>query len=262
MASRCRSASWARSTSAGPSAAHLVGLLKQVQPQGPYRLAGWSFGGSLAYEVATCLEASGEVVEFLGLVDARLPTGPVDGAPEASGIEVVISLAAGDLEEIERARAALGHLPADASFEDQLDALKARAGDLFPAQAATVRQFDVQEVRRWLLHWRSNVRAMHGAAHQPIKASLNLFAVAPSAAAFGPWLEWDALLPRSQIVSTRMPGAHHDVVLEPHMRGPSLGFQPFEALAHLLYRQEKSTWGFRQVLILCTESGKRDCLSG
>jgi amino acid adenylation domain-containing protein len=40
-----------------------------VQPVGPYRFAGWSGGGLIAYEMAHQLLAQGESVEFLGLID-------------------------------------------------------------------------------------------------------------------------------------------------------------------------------------------------
>jgi polyketide synthase 13 len=49
-----------------------------VQPEGPYRLAGWSFGGSLAFEAACQLQAAGAEVELLTMIDTvrpRLPEG-------------------------------------------------------------------------------------------------------------------------------------------------------------------------------------------
>nr|WP_042179964.1 type I polyketide synthase [Kibdelosporangium sp. MJ126-NF4]CEL14126.1 Malonyl CoA-acyl carrier protein transacylase [Kibdelosporangium sp. MJ126-NF4]CTQ88493.1 Malonyl CoA-acyl carrier protein transacylase (EC 2.3.1.39) [Kibdelosporangium sp. MJ126-NF4] len=51
----------------------LLPQLRRIQPQGPYRLVGWSFGGFLAYEAAQQLTAAGEQVELLGLVDPILP---------------------------------------------------------------------------------------------------------------------------------------------------------------------------------------------
>ncbi|MGZ4135154.1 MAG: non-ribosomal peptide synthetase, partial [Tumebacillaceae bacterium] len=45
--------------------------IRQVAPQGPYRLAGWSLGGTVVYEMARRLEAQGEQVEFLGLIDVH-----------------------------------------------------------------------------------------------------------------------------------------------------------------------------------------------
>jgi amino acid adenylation domain-containing protein len=46
--------------------------LRQVQPHGPYRLAGWSLGGVIALALAHRLERAGETVAYLGLVDSVL----------------------------------------------------------------------------------------------------------------------------------------------------------------------------------------------
>ncbi|WP_103343982.1 amino acid adenylation domain-containing protein [Amycolatopsis sp. CA-126428] len=46
--------------------------LRRVQPHGPYALAGWSYGGNVAYAMALRLEAEGEEIEFLGPIDARV----------------------------------------------------------------------------------------------------------------------------------------------------------------------------------------------
>jgi amino acid adenylation domain-containing protein len=43
--------------------------LQALQPEGPYYLAGASFGGTLAYAIAQQLLAQGETVAFLGLID-------------------------------------------------------------------------------------------------------------------------------------------------------------------------------------------------
>ncbi|SCL26474.1 amino acid adenylation domain-containing protein [Micromonospora inyonensis] len=52
-----------------------------IQPTGPYLLAGWSFGGTLAHQVAVALRAGGAEVALLVLLDAR-PGG--DGPYEAT----------------------------------------------------------------------------------------------------------------------------------------------------------------------------------
>jgi amino acid adenylation domain-containing protein len=44
----------------------------QVQPEGPYQLAGWSFGGTVALEMAQQLQKRGGSVAFLGIIDTRL----------------------------------------------------------------------------------------------------------------------------------------------------------------------------------------------
>jgi len=54
-------------------AASAVALIREVQPQGPYHLAGYSSGGVLAYAIAEQLQSVGEAVAFLGLIDTLRP---------------------------------------------------------------------------------------------------------------------------------------------------------------------------------------------
>lgn len=55
-------------------AAHYVQQIRTLQPTGPYLLIGASFGGMVAFEMAQQLQAQGQSVDFLGLLDTRLPT--------------------------------------------------------------------------------------------------------------------------------------------------------------------------------------------
>jgi thioesterase domain-containing protein len=47
--------------------------IRRVQPAGPYRLGGWSLGGIVSFEMARRLEAQGETVSLLALLDAVAP---------------------------------------------------------------------------------------------------------------------------------------------------------------------------------------------
>lgn len=51
-------------------AASALASITRLQPRGPYLLAGYSYGGLVAFEVAQRLQASGASVRFLGLIDA------------------------------------------------------------------------------------------------------------------------------------------------------------------------------------------------
>jgi thioesterase domain-containing protein len=51
-------------------AAEYVNRIRQVQPAGPYHLLGWSFGGLVAHAIATQLQAIGEKVALLALLDS------------------------------------------------------------------------------------------------------------------------------------------------------------------------------------------------
>lgn len=43
-----------------------VAAIREKQPQGPYAVAGYSYGGAVAFEIAKVLEAEGERVDFVG----------------------------------------------------------------------------------------------------------------------------------------------------------------------------------------------------
>jgi amino acid adenylation domain-containing protein/non-ribosomal peptide synthase protein (TIGR01720 family) len=51
-------------------AARYVAEIRRVQPRGPYRILGWSFGGMVAHEMAAQLEAAGQRVELLAMLDS------------------------------------------------------------------------------------------------------------------------------------------------------------------------------------------------
>lgn len=52
-------------------AAFYLTEIRKIQPTGPYYLLGYSFGGTVAYEMAQQLRAVGEKIELLGMLDAR-----------------------------------------------------------------------------------------------------------------------------------------------------------------------------------------------
>jgi amino acid adenylation domain-containing protein len=52
-------------------ASYYVSEIRKIQPQGPYFLLGYSFGGTVAFEIAQQLHALGQRVEMLGMLDTR-----------------------------------------------------------------------------------------------------------------------------------------------------------------------------------------------
>ncbi|CDY78875.1 Siderophore biosynthesis non-ribosomal peptide synthetase modules @ Bacillibactin synthetase component F [Caballeronia glathei] len=78
----------------------MLPLIRKIQPEGPYRIAGWSFGGMVAYEIGLQLLAQGETVSFIGLldssatIDVALPDGntvtsrPRDGSYDSRPVAV------------------------------------------------------------------------------------------------------------------------------------------------------------------------------
>src|SRR6185437_13747756 len=58
-------------------AADYLQAIRRKQAHGPYVLAGYSFGGFVAYEMARQLMAVGESVRFLGIIDTSKASEPV-----------------------------------------------------------------------------------------------------------------------------------------------------------------------------------------
>jgi len=59
-------------TSVEQMAASYIEAILSVQEKGPYRLAGYSFGGLVAFEMARRLRQRGEEIGWLGLIDAEV----------------------------------------------------------------------------------------------------------------------------------------------------------------------------------------------
>ncbi|MFD8438477.1 amino acid adenylation domain-containing protein [Streptomyces microflavus] len=51
-------------------ASHYASRIREVQPEGPYRLLGWSTGGIIAHAIAAVLQEADQEVELLAILDA------------------------------------------------------------------------------------------------------------------------------------------------------------------------------------------------
>ncbi|MCU0285418.1 MAG: AMP-binding protein [Acidobacteria bacterium] len=56
-------------------AADYIRKIKKVQPQGPYYIAGWSLGGTIAFEIVHQLEKMNDAIAFFSLIDSIGPRG-------------------------------------------------------------------------------------------------------------------------------------------------------------------------------------------
>ncbi|HTQ78615.1 MAG TPA: amino acid adenylation domain-containing protein, partial [Thermoanaerobaculia bacterium] len=144
-------------------AASYVAAIRTVQPEGPYRLGGWSFGGLVAVEMARQLEQDGQSVD-LALID---PTSPGSGeAAELDEISTLLLLAQ-DLSglgggKIQLAPADLAGLPSEA----RLDLLLTRAQESGALPAGT----DPAQLRRLVELFKTNLEAAF-AYRAPVLAS-------------------------------------------------------------------------------------------
>jgi thioesterase domain-containing protein len=184
-----------------------VEAVRRARPRGPYALAGWSFGGFVAYEMARQLRLAGEDVSLLALLDTA--TG-VDGPPEvADDAQILGDLLDGALpvavEELRR----LGALDAQLAHVLAL----ARQRGLLPAGV------DLRSARRLVEVYRASHRAALGFTPQPLPGRLTLFRAEQPA---GPLVElarrdptygWGSLAAEVEIRSVL--GRHENLVRRP-----------------------------------------------
>jgi len=81
--------------SVGSIARRHVAAMRKVQPNGPYQLAGHSFGGLVVFEMAHQLEAAGEEVRLLAILDSFPPDPALHPQPEEQGLVQRLKTVAG-----------------------------------------------------------------------------------------------------------------------------------------------------------------------
>jgi amino acid adenylation domain-containing protein len=192
-------------------ATRLVRMIREVQPSGPYRVAGWSFGGVLAYEVASQLIGRDEMVEFVGMFDsyhpARAGAGPHDVAQEHALL--LHALRMGE--------------PADASLRAEPDEASVATGDAdletfvtrCHEQGLLPGHVTVEEARQMRDRVRINQHALREYSPQPLPVAVHLFPAQQSA---DPELSrgWRATLPATQLRVTPVPGTHTSMMRPPN----------------------------------------------
>ncbi|HEX2252229.1 MAG TPA: thioesterase domain-containing protein, partial [Thermoanaerobaculia bacterium] len=199
--------------------------VREVQPDGPYRLAGWSFGGVVAYEMARQLRAAGEDVELLAVIDGELPEppaatagpgGPEPAAPGAAPLELDplerLTLLVRDLE-------GLGGVPlrldTDAlrrlAPERRLAAVleHAQAAGALPAGAAP------EQLLRLGRIYDANLHALLRYRPEPYPGRLTFVRPAGRPAAELAAARWAGLAAGVDIVA--VPGNHYTILREPQV---------------------------------------------
>ncbi|WP_257454347.1 non-ribosomal peptide synthetase [Archangium lipolyticum] len=179
--------------------------IQTVQPHGPYRLIGYSYGGYPALGVAAALEAAGERVELLAMldtltfdtIDAIAPT-RVDPALLVAEEFTVLD------EELKRELAPL-------SPEAKWDLVAARAR----AKGTAASHFEGKDLARlWRILGEVLVPQVRGWKVPSVRAKLLLFR-AESSAAQDETLGWGKHLPREQLEVVTLPGGHFSALQKP-----------------------------------------------
>ncbi len=202
-------------------AAHYVDEIRRVQPDGPYRLGGWSFGGLAAFEMARQLAGQGEEVAVLAVLDTApgLPVEEPDaGASSSAGEDDTLWLLT-IAEYVRGLRGADLRLTAEqlAPLAPE-ERLRAFVDRLRTAGIVHAGEDGLAQLRRLLRVFRASVRAFRGYRPVPYPGPVTLFRAAGAAfdPALGRDLGWGSFTPRPVEVH-ELPGDHVTLMAEPNV---------------------------------------------
>ena len=201
-------------------AADYVAALRTVQPAGPYRIGGWSLGGIVAFEMARQLQAEGETIATLALIDCLAPSllgeelheRPARGASQAGGNDNPPGK-----RDIMNTLEDLCRTGTEGELKDSFETAR-REGFLPP-------EVGPQEFKSWLRGCQARIKAARDYDPQPFAGRIILFktnedetnALSPeSAEGFDDALGWSELATEGLEVYT-VPGSHQQMILEPYV---------------------------------------------
>jgi surfactin family lipopeptide synthetase C len=183
-------------------AAHYIEAIRALQAEGPYYLAGWSMGGMLAYEMALQLQAAGQRVGLVALLDTQA-TVYHDGSPEPiSDEKALLDLFEALMPGSDEAFSAL-------SFDEKLEFILQQAKKNF----SLPQSLGVEQVRAMVNIYKTNIFAMDKYARRPYPGPLTLFRTGNGP---DPSKGWSDLAGQGVKVIP-IPGSHRQILSEPNV---------------------------------------------
>jgi amino acid adenylation domain-containing protein len=203
-------------------ASRMVKMMRDVQPFGPYRIAGWSFGGLLAYEVANQLIGADQEVEFLGIIHTQyesnsyIPQVATQSQTSSSRsredlFDALLSEAARDTQTIPPTVNQVPNVNSIA-FENLLQDCR---------ELALVPEFLKDRSISEIKHFLNRVLALRLAAARyqahPIPIPIQLFIGQDDKEVVNSFGGWDSVLPTSLIHVINIPGTHDSMMTSPNI---------------------------------------------
>jgi amino acid adenylation domain-containing protein/FkbH-like protein len=204
-------------------AAFYAQVVRARQPEGPYYLGGYCFGGNVACEMARQIQAEGGRVALLALIDSAPANAGYETVPwwrpEFPGLFVRnlyywlqdfrIVQPKDRRRFVERKLRTLGRKLARWARGARNDPAVDLEEVIDPAQ------FPEQELKLWEIH----LRALAGHVQRPCSAHVTLFRTRghPILSSFAPDLRWGALA-RDGVTVKMIPGSHENIFMEPNVK--------------------------------------------
>ncbi|MCP4653941.1 MAG: hypothetical protein GY856_00840, partial [bacterium] len=196
-------------------AEHYVEAVREVQPEGPYRLGGWSMGGLVAFEMARQLAEQNQRVEQLVLIDSMAPS-TAPGKASDTGDAALALVFARDLAGI--FGVSLPVSPADVEALDTAEEVLAKLHEKMQAARLVPRGLELSEIVRLFAMFRINVRAMERYSASAYSGRLVLFKAGErlSRKSEAPDLGWGELA-EGGVEIHEIGGNHYSILRDPHV---------------------------------------------
>ncbi|PYT09295.1 MAG: hypothetical protein DMF60_02765 [Acidobacteria bacterium] len=180
-------------------ASYYIEAVRTIQPQGPYFLTGWSMGGMVAYEMARQLEAGGETIGLLALLDTQARFFKSEPAL-MSRTQTLLNMLEGIPLEIPDQ---FHKLEFEAQLKHVLD--QARKHRSLPESMG------LSQIRAMIDIYRTNLFAMDRYERRPFPGRITLFSAGDEA---DPTRGWEELAEKELRVIT-LPGTHKALLNKP-----------------------------------------------
>ncbi|TCP58033.1 amino acid adenylation domain-containing protein [Tumebacillus sp. BK434] len=178
-------------------AARYAEEIVRVQPHGPYRLGGWSFGGAVAYELAAQLKAAGQEIEYVLMLDTYEPRDGIGAAEPDSLLAFAADLA--------------GQHGLQLTDEQAQHFRPQTVDDLYNAVTATglLPDLTLEQFRRLFNVFRANRTALQ--VYRPAACDVRVELFQASEHDLG----WQAL---ADVRVTRVDADHYSIIRAPHVQ--------------------------------------------
>jgi amino acid adenylation domain-containing protein len=192
-------------------AASYVSSIVDKQPEGPYFIGGWSFGGVLAFEVARQLQMQGRRVGMLALIDSRASAVSIgDDFAQDGTVALMFARDIGVERDGEFVSDSFGQL----APEDQLRSIlrQAKRTNTLPPDT------DFEQILRFYNVYRANLIAWSNYRPGTYSGPVVLYRAddRPVEAYLDPKLGWTEFMSEEIEVQT-IPGGHYTLLNEPNV---------------------------------------------
>jgi natural product biosynthesis luciferase-like monooxygenase protein/amino acid adenylation domain-containing protein len=191
----------------------------ETQPEGIYRLLGWSSGGLIAMTVATALEKQGRTVEYVGLLDSHTVISLLGEPTEKSVLSAAILTVLTSLRPTSPLQDFLAELERMSNDDGIADFLFGREDVVLPSlerlTGATFRASRLESLRRQVETTRRHLSLLASYVPEKIQAPLHICCAKESHLASNTCSFHDETSTHSRM--EQVDGDHYSILTEPHV---------------------------------------------